>query len=266
MAQVALNSSPRGPVTSYSNVALAGSGKQGKLKQLDNGYCEIILGAFGAFGNGGWLYDTASAMRYMENDPEFLRMLQAGRLRSEWGHPRRLPGMSDQDWFVRICEIMENNVSSHIRRVSASLDTVVDERGRKVVAIIGEVRGTGPKSREFNEMLENPDEDVNYSIRCFAKKNFGNMTKSMTKIITWDSVYDPGIAVASKYKTPSLESKQYVGQLLDEAEFNLERLRMGFDACSNDSSFESMAPAVQILNSLYEETRVSIAVPRSLSW
>lgn len=266
MAALALTQS-RGPaVTSYSNVALANTGKKGILKKLDNGYQEIILGAFGAFGNGDWLYDTASAMRYMENDPEFLRMLQAGRLRSEWGHPRRLPGQSDQDWFIRICEIMENNVSSHIRRVSASLDTVIDERGRKVVAIIGEVRGSGPKSREFNEMLENPDEDVNYSIRCFAKKNFGNMTKHMTKIVTWDSVYDPGVAVASKYKTPSLESKSHVAKLLDSAEFNLERLREGFAACANESSFESMAPAVQILNSLYENSRVQVAMPRTLTW
>lgn len=266
MASVALNMSS-GPVTSYGNVALAGSGKQGILKKLDNNYHEIILGAFGAFGNGDWLYDTASAMKYMENDPDFLAMLQGGRLKSEWGHPDRLPGMSDRDWFIRICEIKEKNVSSQIRRIRPSLDTVVDERGRKVVALIGEVTGSGPFSSEFNRSLENPDEDVNYSIRCFAKKNFNNMTKFMTKIITWDSVTDPGIAVASKYKTPSLESKSHVARMLDSAEFNLEHLRGQLhEVPANDVSFESSGNAIKIFNSLYVETKKQFAMPKTLAW
>lgn len=275
MANAAL-SPVRGPVTSYSNIALANTGKQGILKEVGNGYVEIILGAFAAFGNGGWLYDTPSAMRVMEGDPEFLRMMQAGRIKSEWGHPRRPPGMTDQEWFVRICEIYEMNVSSHIRKVSASLDTVTDERGRKVVAIIGEVRGSGPFAKQFDDQLHNPDEDVNYSIRCFAKKNFGNMNKYMTKIITWDSVFDPGVAVATKYKTPSLESKTQVAQMLDEAEFNIEQLRMGLQeqSAANHESFENLNPAIQILESIYVETKKQIFMPNreiisrptSLSW
>lgn len=257
----------RQPVTSYSNIALAGSGKKGLLKKLDNNYYEIILGAFAAFGNGGWLYDEQTAMRYIENDPEFLRMLQAGRLRSEWGHPRRLPGMSDQDWFIRICEIMENNVSSHIRKISTSLNTVTDERGRKVVAVIGECRPSGPHATDFQNMLDNPDEDVNYSIRSFARKDFRTMRKHINKIVTWDSVFDPGIQVASKYKTPSLESKSCVAHMLDEAEFHLENLRSGMnrEAVNNDS-FESMNPYIQILEGLIESNRIQVSVPQTYQW
>lgn len=255
-------------VSSYSSIALANSGKKGVLKDVGNGYKEILLGAFGAFGNGGWLYDTASAMRYLENDQEFLRMMQAGRIRGEWGHPVRPPGMSDQDWFVRICTIVEANMCCHIRRVRPSLDTVVDERGRKVIALIGEVKPSGKEAKAFGDMLDNPDEDVNFSIRCFAKKNFGNMTKHMTKIITWDFVFDPGIALTTKYNTPSMESKSVTRQL-DEAEFNLERLRNGFDHTrqnNTEESFESVAPAVEILGSLYEKTKSQIFVPTSLGW
>jgi hypothetical protein len=40
-------------VSSYSNIALANTGKKGVLKDVGNGYKEILLGAFGAFGNGG---------------------------------------------------------------------------------------------------------------------------------------------------------------------------------------------------------------------
>lgn len=265
MASVAMRS-PVAPVGSYSNIALAATGKEGVLKKLDKGYSEIIIGAFAAFGNGGWLYDERSAMRYLENDQDFLRMLQAGRIRSEWGHPRRPPGMSDQDWFVRICEIYEPNWAAHIRRVRPSLEVVVDEKGRKVVAIIGEVCGSGVNAKAFNDMMDNPDEDVNFSIRCFAKKDFATFRKHINKIITWDVVFDPGIAVATKYKTPSLESRSYVSSILDQAEFNLEAIRHGMDQAANDCSLESDNPAFKILDSLYEESKSSIFVPKSFGW
>lgn len=257
-----------GTSVSYSNVALASSGKKGILKKLDHDYVEIILGAFSAFGNGGWLYDLATARRYIETDREFLGLIQSGRLRSEWGHPVRQPWMSDQDWFIRICTILESNWSSHIRKISLSYDTVTDERGRKVVAVIGEVCPTGPKAEEFRRQLENPYEDVNYSIRSFAKKNFNNMTKHVTKIVNWDNVWIPGIGVTSKYNTPSLESKSDVCRMLDEAEFNIMRLREGFknDTVSNDDSFESMSPYVKILDGLYQESKTSVFMPKTLSW
>lgn len=260
-----MSASAARPIASYSNIALAGSGKKGLLKKLDNDYYEIILGAFSAFGNGGWLYDARTAMSYIENDREFLNWLQAGRMRSEWGHPVREPGMTDAQWFERICTIRESNSSAHHRRISISMDTVTDERGRKVVAVIGEVRPSGPKADEFRRQLENPDEDVNFSIRSFARKNFSNMTKHISKIITWDNVFQPGIGVATKYLTPSLESKSDVCRLLDSAEFQLEHIRSGLMA-GNDESFESNSPHIQILNSLYEETKVSVPVSKVFGW
>lgn len=248
----------------YSNVALANTGKEGILKKLDRGYYEIILGAFAAFGNGGWMYDEKTAKSYIESDREFLAELKGGRMYSEWGHPVRAPGMTDPQWFERICSILESNTSSHIRAINLSYNTVTDERGRKVVAVIGEVAPAGKQASSFRDMLENPDMDVPYSIRSFARKEFKTNRKHITKIITWDSVTTPGIAVASKYKTPSLESKQHVSQLLDEAEFNLERLRQGVGAI-NDESFENQ-PHVKILTSLYENTKRSIQVPASFKW
>lgn len=251
--------------TTYGNIAIP-TGKNGVLKKLDNNYSEIILGAFGAFGNGEWLYDIDSAMKVFNSDPEFRRIIEAGRLKSEWGHPVREAGMKDPAWFIRICTMLEANVSSHIRRIRPSYDTVIDEKGRKVVALIGEVTGSGPHANSFNRSLDNPHEDVNYSIRCFAEKNFSNQRKYMKKIITWDSVTDPGIACATKYRTPSLESKQQVAMLLDEAEFDLNRIREGLLTPSNDESFENAAPARAIFQSLYQPTKTSIVMPAAYSW
>lgn len=251
-------------VTSYSNVALAGSGKRGILKKLDNGYYEIILGAFGAFGNGGWLYDERSALRYLEQNVEFIQLLQQGRIRSEWGHPVRQPGMSDADWFVRINTILESNWSSHIRRVRTSTDTVKDERGRAVVACIGEVTPCGVHGAAFQRMLDNPDEDVNYSIRCFADRDFRQMRKHLTRIVNWDTVGDPGVKVASKYMTPSLESKE-VARMLDEAEFQLLGLRDQLQVPMNDESFESHNSMIKIIESLSAHVDHK-HFPQTLSW
>lgn len=251
---------------SYGNIALPSSGKQGILKVLDKGYYEIILGAFSAFGNGGWLYDLDSARRYVEQDAEFLFALNNGRMSSEWGHPVREAGMTDQEWFVRINEIRESNTCCHIRRIRISMDTVKDEHGRWVAAVIGEICPSGKQASDFRNMLENPHEDVNFSVRSFARKNFSNMTKHITKIVTWDSVRSPGIAVASKYNTPSLESKAHVAQILDTAEFNLQRLRRSFEEPCNDVSFESAAPMIAIIDAMYREQKIHSSLPNFLSW
>lgn len=239
----------------YASVALPGVGKKGILKQLDNDYYEIILGAFGAFGNGGWLYDEASAIQYMKCNPEFLKLIAEKQLRSEWGHPVRTPGSSDAEWFERVCTILESNWSSHIRKVHLSTGTVKDEKGRAVVAVIGEVTPCGPHSQAFQRSLENPDEDVNYSIRSFAKKNFQTGRKHISKIITWDSVWTPGIKTASKFKTPSMESASIVSKLLDNVEgslyteFHLDSIRDQIQQDDN-TSFESKQGMVEIITSL----------------
>lgn len=250
---------------SFSNVMLTQTGKKGVLKQLDGGYYEIILGAFGTQGNGGWFYNTESAMRYINQDKEFMYMLTNGRLRSEWGHPVREHGMSDQDWFARIHTMYEPNCSAHIRAIRPSMNTVKDASGRFVTAIIGEVKPSGKAAGEFREQLENPHEDVNFSVRSFAKRDFRTMHKHINKIITWDNVFDPGVKVASKYSTPSMESSRIdfedpmsVSRAFDEYEFNLTSLRQTpfADQSAMSASFESHSDYIHVIDRLVESTKI----------
>lgn len=253
----------------FSNIMLSQTGKRGVLKELDGGYYEIMLGAFGTVGSGGWFYDVESAMNYFKNDKEFMYFLNSGRLRGEWGHPVRPPGMSDQDWFVRIHTMYEPNVACHIRKIRFSTNEVRDARGRAVVAVIGEVRPSGKNSAEFKDQLENPHEDVNFSIRSFAKRDFRNMTKHLTKVITWDPVFDPGVKVASKYTTPSLESSlgdridfenpASVALALDECEFSAESLRSSVYTGSEDLSFESENEYIAVIDRLVEANSSSVS-------
>ena len=257
---------------SYASVALPNPGKKGILKKLDNDYFEIILGAFGAFGNGGWLYDEKSAIEYIQNSPDFLELIKLRRLRSEWGHPVRTPGMTDVQWFERINTILESNWSSHIRKIHLSKDVVKDEKGRSVIAIIGEVTPCGPHASDFRRCLENPDEDVNYSIRSFARRDFKTQRKHITKIIGWDSVWNPGIKVASKFNTPSLESSSDVGAMLDsveaslETEFNLNQLRNDIVQQQSSESFEKDTELVKVINAITRTTSTSVGISKSYLW
>lgn len=254
---------------SFSNILLSQTGKKGVLKELDGGYYEIMLGAFGTNGNGGWIYNTESAMRYVKSDREFMYMLNSGRLRSEWGHPVREPGMSDAEWFTRINTIYEPNTSSHIRKIDFSANLVRDAKGRSVVAIIGQVRPSGKNSQEFKEQLENPHEDVNYSVRSFARRDFRNMNKHITKIVTWDNVFDPGIKVASKYHTPSLESSRIdfedpnqVASMLDSYEFNVNQLKDEVPSMDSMGSFESHSDIITVIDHLVEKNSTSVHIPQ----
>ncbi len=259
----------------YSNVMLPGPGKKGILKKLDNDYYEILIGAFAAHGNGGWFYDLDSAVRYMNTNAEFLHLLNNRRLRSENGHPVREPGMKDLDWMQRVHEIKESNWSSHFRKIRLSHDTVKDKKGRYVVAIIAEATPCGAHADAMKRSFENPDEDINYSIRSFARRDFRTMRKHINKIITWDTVTDPGIAEISKYNTPSMESRSLdlenpgeVSRILDQYEFDLSGLR---NQVTEDGSvsFESKGSAYTLIDSFYKDTKVTtsgIIVPKHLDW
>lgn len=190
----------------YQCSVLQGINKVGDLKKLDNGYYEVRLGALGAFNSQGWLYSEPEGRQLLEGSGGLMRMLDTARLRGECGHPRYRAGMSQLEWFSRVNDIFEPNVCFHIRRIR--LEPGVDERGRAVTMVIGEVKSSGKESGWFDRQLENRDEDVCFSIRSFTDDKVinGVKTKKLRKIVTWDTVNEPGIAKSSKYGTTSLES------------------------------------------------------------
>lgn len=253
-------------VITYGNVALQNTGKTGILKKLDNDYYEIALGAFGAIANGGWVYDQDAAMRYIQNNPDFIRLLKDGKLASEWGHPFT-NGLTDREFFERVTTIDPANQCTTIRKVNFSTSTVKDKDGRAIVTVIGEVRPSGPKADEFRRQLENPHENVCFSIRCFADKNAMLMRKYLTHLITFDKVTTPGIANATKYQTPSLESKENVAKALDtvsERDLDLFTLENHYNnSLFSGYSTESSEECVRVLRSLTNvSSPVSVSVPR----
>lgn len=221
---------------SYGNLALINTGKSGSLKKLDNGYHELLLGAIGAVGNGGWVYDEKGCEAYLTRNADFLERLKRGQMKMEWGHPVREPGMSDAVWLARIHTILESNTCAHIRAIHLSRDTLKDKNGRPLVAIVGEIAPWGKQAGEFRMMLENPHGDVNSSVRSFTDNNSRTGRKIFTNVITWDHVTSPGIKETTKYNTPSMEANDMATHCLDQAEFDMGQVRLELMAAANDGS------------------------------
>lgn len=186
------------------------AGKKGVLKQ-DGAYREICIGAFNSFNQSGAYYTYSENSRLAQlfhESSDFMRRISAGQLYSEYDHPKADPKMTRQELFVRRLTVDPDRVAAHIRKVRLVPDAVVDVKGRKCIAVIGEVAPSGPFGKYVEESFNNPSQNTAFSIRCFTKDNpiGGVLYKQIVEIVTWDKVYEPGIKCASKFSTPSLES------------------------------------------------------------
>lgn len=191
----------------FTCTSLAGTNLVGQLKMDANGYRLITLGGLNVYNSVGQYYDYEGARELFESSSSLMRKIKRGVLKSEIGHPKREPGMSD-DAFIRRClAIYEENTCAHIKEVYLDFESVKDEQGRPVVAIMGWVKASGVKGDFLEKSLSNPDENVCFSIRSFTDdKRIGGVTRRTIKeIVTWDYVNEPGISIAEKFKSPALE-------------------------------------------------------------
>jgi hypothetical protein len=155
----------------------------------------------------GAVYDETRARQFFQKSSAFMRRVTQGYLRGELGHPPQRDCKGYDDYVNRIHTILESNVAIHIRKVWLNHNYVMPD-GRKVIAIMGEVCGSGPHAGVFDRMLMNPHENLALSIRSMATDKFvaGKKRKYLDNIITWDLVNEPGLSVATKYNSPSCES------------------------------------------------------------
>ena len=200
--------SGRSQRATFECTALRGTNKQGILTPDKDGYYnDIVLGGLNVFNSKGQFYCLAGAQELFETSSSFMRRVNSGALYGENGHPRQ-NGMSDRAYIRRVMDIVESEISHHIRSVYLDSQNVRDENGKIVVAIMGSVKPTGDKGLALKEAFENRHQSIAFSIRSFTEDNIVNgiCYKKLREIITFDRVVEPGIGVATKWKYPSLES------------------------------------------------------------
>lgn len=194
----------------FSCTALAGTSRAGSLKPDEQGYYTTPVGALNVLNSIGQLYVYEEAKNLFEASSSFMRRVKRGVLAGESGHPKWIPGMTEDQYAQRIMAIYEDNICCHHREIYLDFDNVKDANGQPVIAIMSKLRPAGPHGEALRQSLENQHENVCFSIRAFTD-DFRDHQRGLTKrilrsIVTWDRVLEPGIAVAEKYKSPSLES------------------------------------------------------------
>lgn len=201
-----------GNLATYACTALAGSNKAGILKPDADGYYTVVLGAMDVYNSAGSFYPWESAREVFKESSSLMRRIANGACRAEYGHPKRLPGMSIRDFIERILQIHEENVCAHIRKVWVTYDQIKDKNGRPVIAVLGEVKPCGPRGDTLKASLDNPSENVCFSVRSLTDDvRIGGVThKNIRTIVTWDYVNEPGISVANKFMAPGLEGMDEV--------------------------------------------------------
>lgn len=192
----------------FACTSLAGVNKAGTLKKDDQGYYEVVVGALNVFNSAGQYYVYEQTQELFKSSSQLMRRVARGALRGEYGHPKMSPGMSNDAFANRVMSIWEDKVCCHFRDITLDFERVKDDKGRPVIAIVAWVTPSGPNGPALQKSLDNPNENVCFSIRAFTDDfREGMLVKRILRtIVTWDYVNEPGIAVAEKFKAPSLEN------------------------------------------------------------
>jgi len=198
-------------VLHFTATKLNGTGKEGTLTPDADGYYEIVVGGLNTFNSAGEYYTRQGAEELFKKSSIFMRRVASGCLKAELGHPKRRPGESDDSFIQRVLTIEETNVCAHIADVWLDF-----EYGKKnpqfgnpeLVGIMARLKPAGPMGHVLKASLDNKSENVCFSIRSLTKDFYskGVNRRTLSTIVTWDYVNEPGIKVANKWDSPALES------------------------------------------------------------
>lgn len=257
-----------GAIISYENELLPAMGKRSGILRPDaTGYRTINLGGINLTNSAGQFYDSPQqVINLFTQSSNLQRRIRSGRLYSELGHPK-IDGLTDDQFLVRVLSLYEEKECAHIRKIE--LVDGRDENGRPALIIVGEVKPSGPHAAVLENKFNNGFEDTCFSIRCMTdvRRDFGRVIKTITEIVTWDYVGEPGIAIASKYRSPSTES----GLVLPSSayEFSEEALLKAHTSLTNMQVGLESGGAVEMLSRMIDRRqarRAKSTLPASQKW
>lgn len=234
----------------FTTVKSAGDNRV--LEKDDKGYYKVTLGALNVFNSAGEFYTLDGVEDLFTNKSSILmRRLKSGNLKGEVGHPKFVPGMRREEFYGRNMRVEETNTSHHVRDImleETNIDSGMGD-GSKVILVMGWLKPSGVHGDALQKDLDNPEVNVNFSVRSFTKNTFlgGTTIKRIVQLVTWDWVTEPGISHASKWKTLGVES-------VDVLSISIEEIGHGDDInecfnCSLESEDERAMVRELITNS-----------------
>lgn len=247
----------------FTATKLAGTGKQGILRPDADGYYEMVVGGLNILNSAGEYYLLAGARWLFDKSSIFQRRVANGCLKAETGHPKMENGMTYKQYVSRIFSIEETNVCAHFKEIwlDESYGSKNPALGNPTMtAIMAKVKPTGPKGAGLESALNNPHENVCFSIRAVTKDHYerGQCYRVLDNIVTFDWVTEPGISIATKWSSPALESM--VNEVLvEDVVRSIVNDRKGF------AMEDSAAFAAQVLGT-FERARKTAKRPGFEVW
>lgn len=197
-------------IVKFTGTVYEDKNKKGILTPDSDGYYEVVVGGLNTYNSAGEYYTADGAVELFENSSQFMRRVKNCALYSELGHPKKLPGMTNDQFYYRVISIEETNICGHFSDIWLDFDF-----GKKnpelnnpdLIAIMAKVKPAGARFQALELALSNPKQNAAFSIRGITDNKYvrGRMERRLTNIITFDHVTEPGIGIADKHMAPSLE-------------------------------------------------------------
>lgn len=258
----------------FECTTLTDENKLGKLKKDAAGYfIDVPFGGFNIHNSAGAWYDWAGSKEVFDNSGDLMRRITSGKQFSEFGHPKKTPMMTREQYLERILTIYEESICNHVRDIDIRENVVTRaENGAPIVGVYGSVKTVGPRADAAEEILTNPSINACYSVRSitFDQRRNGRLIKEMRECVTWDLVLEPGISIATKYDSPSLESRIHT---LMDMPLNVNLLEATRDNFMRDGvGMENSAPMrivdrlLDAAKSVRKQATTSIYIPKTINW
>lgn len=256
-------------IVTYESTALVGTNKKGIIAPDENGYYPILLGGLDVYNTKGEFYCGKASGDVLKTAKLLNRRLDKMNLNGECGHPKRT-NENDFQFLNRIYTIEETRISHHIKKVWYDTEGVFDPlTGKKIIAFVGLVKPKGPYGEALEQSITNPDENTCFSVRAITDTRYSTrgVIKVVKDISTWDWVNEPGIPIATKMCSPSLESEDLRNQANDSFVFNehvvkglMKRLK------ANEGIGLESDEIASLLYTLEDWTVPKAKTPASLNW
>ena len=184
------------------------AGKSGLLPADADGYFTLPVGAFNCFNSVGDWYPYEAARSLFECSSAFMRKISTGCLTGENGHPKKLPGMTDDEYLRRAMIVNEADECVQFKEIWLDFNSIKDASGRPVVAVMAKLTPWGVYAHVLAQALKLKGADVCFSVRAFTEDRMvgGVRNRNVAEILTWDRVGEPGVGTSRKFRSPTLES------------------------------------------------------------
>ena len=199
--------------------AALGVNRTKDLEYDEDGYCKVVLSVLDIPNSVGLPYASKPFISVLNNSEGFRRRVLNGQCYGENGHPKPF-GMTKMEFFERCQMIEETRHMFHIKDIPYPEVFTDVKTGKRLLGIMGWIKPSGAYGEVLQKQLDNPNENVGFSLRGIAPVNPATMQKELRSLVTWDRVTEVGLPgswiLNTRTKEVSMESFEIAIELSEE--------------------------------------------------